>query len=423
MWVEVRPGFLFGGDHTTTIQRPICSIEPPGNTTGNSKMFRYSLATTFLLLFGGLAAAEDTPGLVADKPAEGRSVKVDGGYMVPYEMKIPGTEVTFEMVPIPGGEFLMGSPESEAGREDVEGPQRKFHVDPFWMGRYEVRWDEYKQYMSLYDAFKEFQVRQIRPVTDENRIDVVTSPTPLYEPTFTFEFGEDPSQPAITIAQYAAKQYTKWLSGITGHQFRLPTEAEWEYACRAGTTTTYSFGDDASKLGDHAWYTDNNETEGTKLTGQKAPNPWGLYDMHGNAAEWVLDAHEPYQPTDEVLNAATDWVRPTRLDPRVVRGGTFEFDAAQCRSAARYPSNYEDWKYTDPNFPKSPWWLTDDPGRGVGFRIVRPLKKVSREAMEEVWKVDVEDTQYEVDDRIDGGRGVEGVVDKELPEAIQKLDE
>ncbi len=387
------------------------------------QMHRYLLTTMLLVSFSTIASAEETPGLVADKPAEGRSVKVDGGYMVPYEMKIPGTDVTFEMVPIPAGEFLMGSLDSEDGRENSEGPQRKFHVDPFWMGRYEVRWDEYKQYMDLYSAFKQFQERRLRPVTEDNRIDVVTSPTPLYEPTFTFEFGEDPSQPAITVSQYAAKQYTKWLSAITGHQFRLPTEAEWEYACRAGTTTAFYFGDDASQLGEHAWFVENTDDSGTKVTGRKQPNAWGLYDMLGNAAEWVLDAHAPYEATDRVLNAATDWVRPTSLDPRVVRGGMWEFEAAACRSASRFPSDYRAWRETDPNVPKSPWWFTDDPGRGVGFRIIRPLQTVPREQMEEVWTVDVDDTQYEVDDRIEGGRGVEGIVDRELPAAIESLEE
>ncbi|MEZ6061619.1 MAG: formylglycine-generating enzyme family protein [Planctomycetaceae bacterium] len=386
-------------------------------------MLRSLLVSMVVLQTCGSLMADGDPGIVSEKPSEGRSVKVEAGYMVPYRMKIPGTDVSFEMVPIPGGEFLMGSPDSEASRDESEGPQRRFHVDPFWMGRYEVRWNEYKQYMELYAAFKKFRELNIRRVTDENSVDVVTSPTPLYDPTFTFEFGEDPMQPAITVSQYAAKQYTKWLSAITGQQHRLPTEAEWEYACRAGTTTAYSYGDDPSKLGDYAWFVKNTEDSGTKLTGAKQPNPWGLFDMHGNAAEWVLDAYAPYEATDRVLNAATDWVRPTQLNPRVVRGGTWEFGAAQCRSASRYPSDYSAWRETDPNFPKSPWWFTDDPGRGVGFRIIRPLKEVSREQMEEFWKVDVDETMYEVDERIETGRGVQGIVDKDLPAAIEKLED
>jgi formylglycine-generating enzyme required for sulfatase activity len=328
------------------------------------------------------------------------------------------------MEPIPGGEFVMGSPEGEPGRDDqMEGPQRRFRVDPFWMAKCEVTWAEYKQYMQTYHAFKKFEELGLRKVTDENRIDAITSPTPLYEPDFTFEYGEDDEQPAVTITQYSSKQYSKWLSAVTGQQFRLPTEAEWEYACRAGTTTAYYFGDDASKLSDYAWFSGNSSDEGTRKVGQKEPNAWGLYDMHGNAAEWVLDAYEPYRASDSELNAARDWVRSETLDPRIVRGGSWEFDAAACRAASRFPSDTTSWKETDPNLPKSPWWFTDDPARGVGFRLVRPLQTVPREAMEEFWRIDNEDTKYDVADRLSEGRGVLGIVDKDLPEAISKLED
>ena len=343
--------------------------------------------------------------------------------MVPYQITIPGTQVTFHMEPIPSGEFTMGSPDSESGRDKLEGPQRKFTVDPFWMARTEATWGEYKVFMGLYEAFKSFEVKQIRKVTDENEVDAITAPTKLYEAEFTFEFGEDDHQPAVTVTQYSAKQYTKWMSAITGSQFRLPTEAEWEYACRAGSTTAYHFGNDPAKLADYGWFAGNTDEDGTRKVAQKKPNPWGLYDMHGNAAEWVLDGLAEYKPGDGVLNAAKNWLSIKDLDPRIVRGGSWEFKASECRSASRLGSDHEAWREYDPNLPKSPWWLTTDPARGIGFRIIRPLRTAAREDMEVFWKIDNEDTMYDVQDRLSEGRGVRGLADKELPAAVKALED
>jgi formylglycine-generating enzyme required for sulfatase activity len=223
------------------------------------------------------------------------------------------------------------------------------------------------------------------------------------------------------MTQYSAKQYTKWLSAISGQQFRLPTEAEWEYACRAGSTTAYSFGDDPAMLAEYGWFESNTEKKGSRLVRQKKPNAWGLYDMHGNAAEWVIDGYANYMPQDVVVNAAKDWARTDKPDPRVVRGGSWEFPAADCRSSARLASDDEAWKYQDPNLPLSPWWYTDDPARGVGFRLLRPLQPLPRMEIEDFWKIDAEDIQYDVDDRLNEGRGVLGLVDKDLPQAILDL--
>lgn len=386
-----------------------------------------NLFCLIILLLATIAHADNpetvSQGIVKDKPAAGRFVEVPGGFMVPYEVKIPETDQSFWMEPIPSGEFVMGSPENESGRESIEGPQRKFGVDPFWMARHEVTWSEYKEFMSLYHAFKKFEQQGLRKVTDENRVDSITAPTVLYEAEFTFEFGEEDEQAAVTITQYSAKQFSKWLSRTTGMQFRLPTEAEWEYACRAGTTTAWHFGDDAAQLGDYAWYAGNTDEDGQRKVGLKKPNPWGLHDMYGNVAEWVLDSYETYQVSDKALNAADDWVRTANLDPRALRGGSWEFEAAQCRSAARLPSDSEAWREYDPNLPLSPWWFTTDPARGVGFRLVRPLKQLTRDQLEEVWKIDNEDTEYDVKDRIAEGRGVVGIVDEDLPKAVKALDD
>lgn len=366
-------------------------------------------------------AGEESPGLVKTKPSEGISVETSAGWMVPYDMVIPGTDVKFRMIPVPGGEFMMGSPASEVGRKDDEGPQRKFTVEPFWMGETEITWAEYKVYMELYRHLKEFQTRGIRKVTDANRVDAVTAPTPLYEPDFTYEFGEDPQQPAVSMTQYAAKQYTKWLTAICSQQFRLPTEAEWEYAARSGSAAAYSFGDDSSQLGDYAWFKDNTEEGGTKKVRLKKPNAFGLYDMHGNVAEWVLDGYGPYKAADKSLNATADWAPTDKPDPRVVRGGSWQFPAEECRSSSRLGSNDLAWKEYDPNRPRSPWWYTTDPARGVGFRLLRPLKAVAREEMETFWKIDAEDIEFDVSDRLGEGRGVLGIADKELPDAVKGL--
>lgn len=403
-------------------------------------MTRYLAGLAFILLLatgGGVQLeAKETPGIVGEKPGSGISVKTDRGYMVPYQETIPGTEITFEMVPVPAGSFLLGSPESEAGRGEDEGPQQKVEVPAFWMGKCEVTWAEYQIYMSMYDVFKSFtdlrsdaerlkNLSATQQFLDQESLEVdgVTAPTPLYDPSFTYYPGEDPDQPAVTMTQYAAKQYTKWISGILGKKYRLPTEAEWEYAARAGSASAYCFGDDPEKLGDYAWFADNSDDE-THAVGKKKPNAWGLHDMHGNAGEWVLDAYraDHYEKLAEGTvswEAAIAW--PRVPFPRVIRGGCWFDEAALCRSAARYKSDDEEWTLSDPSLPKSPWWYTEDPSTGVGFRIVRPLKEMDAELCQKVWDADVKWIQQDVADRLDEGRGAIGAADARLSGAIQEL--
>lgn len=378
--------------------------------------------------FGSSLAADDSErlGIVKEKPAEGPYVEIENGFMVPYTVTIPGTEVSFEMVPIPGGEFVLGTPDDEEERLDGEGPQVTVKVDPFWMGKYEVTWDEYKSYMALHDIFKGFQTFRMRPVSDPHAPDVITAPSNLYDPTFTYSAGEGPREPAATMTQYAAKQYTKWISILNEDFYRLPTEAEWEYAARAGTTTAYFFGDDASELEEYAWFEDNSD-ELRHDVGQLKPNPWGLYDIYGNVAEWVIDQYdeEHYGELAEGVSAVESVRWPDREYPRVVRGGSFEMTSGECRSGARLGSNDEKWKIDDPNVPKSPWWYTTYPGTGVGFRLVRPLNAPEAvEEREKFWKADVEYIEFVADHRIDNeGRGARGIVDGELPAAAAELKE
>jgi formylglycine-generating enzyme required for sulfatase activity len=354
-------------------------------------------------------------------------VKTDRGYMVPYSVTIPGTDATFRMQPIPGGKFLLGGPDCEPGHRADEGPQIEIEVAPFWMAECEVTWAEYKQYMAMHDTFKKLASEGLQSVTDDkkNNAFVVTAPSNLYDPTFTFKQGADPEQPAVTMSQYAAKQYTKWLSGITGEFYRLPGEAEWEYAARGGTKSPYSFGDNAAKLGDYAWYYDNsNET--THKVRQKEPNPFGLFDVHGNVGEWTLDQYteDGYKRLAGKKNLtaieAINW--PTKLYPRVVRGGSWDEDAERNRSAVRRGSDDDDWRGEDPNFPQSPWWFTSEPALSVGMRIIRPLEVPSLQERQKFWEADLDQIREDVAQRIDNeGRGARGIADKNLPEAIKKV--
>ena len=215
----------------------------------------------------------------------------DASAMEDYKETITGTKVTFDMVAIPAGKFKMGSPESEEGRREDEGPQVEISISPFWMGKHEVTWNEYELFM-----YPEEMARLINVGDDYNDplADAVTNPTKPYV-EMSFGMGKE-KFPAISMTQHAANKYCQWLSAKTGHFYRLPTEAEWEYACRAGTTTAFWFGDNGENIGDYEWYADNADFKYQKV-GTKKPNPWGLYDMHGNVAEWVLDAYtkEGYQ--------------------------------------------------------------------------------------------------------------------------------
>lgn len=395
------------------------------------KTMRVAIATLVVLALNPFVRADDVPGLVPEKPSNGIYVETERGFMVPYTATIPGTTVTFEMVPVPGGEFLLGSPDSEAGRNADEGPQVLVKTRPFWMGKNELRWAEYKLYMSLYNVFKKFETAKIRLVTDTNKLDAITAPTELYMTSFTFEFGEEPQLPAVTMTQYAARQYTKWLSAVTTQQYRLPTEAEWEYAARAGTKTAYSFGDDGSQLAEYAFFAENSKDTGPRKVGLGKPNAFGLSDMYGNVAEWCHDElfADGYARLKDKIAASNGqpltvmeaYGQPTVHYPRVCRGGSWQNTAAECRSAAKLGSDVPNWKLQDPNLPLSPWWFTDDPARGVGFRLLRSLDELPREEIETFWNIDNSEIQVDVDARISGGRGVYGIVDKDLPEAVTKL--
>ena len=362
-------------------------------------------------------------GVSKEQPKEGPFVKVAEGFMIPYQFTVPGSEVVIEMVPVPGGKFKLGSSEDSPGHLGDEGPQVEIEVAPMWVAKYETTWKQYQLYMSMYKVFKDLQGQGIRLVDDDNKIDAVTAPTELYDPSFTYEFGQEPNLPAVTMTQFAAKQYTKWLSKLTETQYRLPTEAEWEYSCRAGAETAYCFGDDADQLSDYGWFFDNSE-ETPHEVGAKKPNAFGLYDMHGNAMEWVIDGYtaEGYKSITSAKSVVDAIQWPESFDQRVVRGGGFQDDPEMLRSAARLASDDEEWKLEDPNFPLSPWWYTDDPARAVGFRIVRSYEPLGEKLISKFWEIDNEDIQMDVEMRIDEGRGVLTPVDPKLAEAIKSAE-
>jgi len=399
-------------------------------------MFRFGLSfcVVALLVFSQTAhpamAQEDSEavqGLVTEKPTEGRFVDLGNGkFMVPYTATIPGTEIEFAMEPIPGGSFQMGNEDGD----DDEQPTFKVELKPFWIAKYEITWGEYQRYMQMEKAIKALQATGVRVVEADNEIDAVTAPSALYDTSFTYNAGQESDQAAATITQYAAKQYTKWLSLSDGMFYRLPYEAEWEYACRAGTDTKFYFGDESDDLEEHAWF-ENNSGEERHTVGELLPNPWGLHDMYGNVSEWVLDQYseEGYVQAKEFEEGKTatleeSYNKPTILYPRTIRGGSFLQDDEECNSFARFPSHSKDWRSTDPNYPKSPWWFTDEPATGVGFRIVRQFEPATRDEKEDVWKADLEKTKKDARNRIEAnGRGAYGIVDQDLDEEIEELDE
>jgi formylglycine-generating enzyme required for sulfatase activity len=233
-----------------------------------------------------------------------------------YTETVPGTAVSFEMLAIPGGRVTLVTPDGD----------RTVEVGPFWMSQAEVTWD-------LYDVF----------VYGFDRDAGVAGAGAVARPSKPYvlpgaEFGHQ-GRPALAMTYHAATEFAKWLSAVTGKSYRLPTEAEWEYACRANAA------EPRDELTEYAWFWENSEMR-TRPGGQRKPNAFGLTDMLGNVAEWASGADG---------------------DP-VVKGGSFRDDAEDVHCGARKKQTPA-WNATDPQLPKSSWWLTDAPF--VGLRLVR----------------------------------------------------
>ena len=299
-----------------------------------------------------------------------------------YGERIPGTSVSFDMVAIPGGTFQMGSPGSEAYRESTEGPVREVTVGPFWMGRVEVTWTEFEAWYAATRAEGRTDTRRMGGGGRHEGVDVITGATPPYVPPDQ-GWGKG-DRPAITMTHHAAVQYTRWLSQVTGRKYRLPTEAEWEYAARAGTRTPYFFQGDPRTFTKrrllNRWFQRNTEALDrhaihggnsggrTQLPSMVDPNPWGLVNMLGNVREFCMDwyAEDAYGAGE---GPVVDPRGPETGSEHVVRGGSFRSDPADLRSAARDHTRSDACLLTDPQSPKSLWWYSDC--NDVGFRVVR----------------------------------------------------
>lgn len=282
-----------------------------------------------------------------------------------YEQKLPGSTLQFKMVPIKSGNFMMGSATTEKGRLPNEGPQKKISIDAFWMSAHEVTRD-------LFDVFLKDESTSLN-----SDVDAITRPSPQYV-DLSWGMGKTGGYPANSMSQYACIMYCRWLYQKTGIFYRLPTEAEWEYACRAGSNTMYYFGDDAKNLDIYAWYKDNSDDKFQKV-GQKLPNAWGLFDMLGNVMEWTLD-HYIENRYESIAEKNPIVAANTAKYAKAIRGGGFVDDIEGLRIAKRIKSD-PIWNRRDPQIPRSKWWLTD--ARSVGFRIIRPLEQPTKEKAEE----------------------------------------
>ncbi len=228
-----------------------------------------------------------------------------------------------EMIVIPAGEFMMGSPMDEPGRSRSEGPQHLVKIAlPFAVSKFEVTFDEWETCVTLGGCPR---------VSDSS-------------------WGRG-SRPAINLTWYEAQRYVGWLSKMTGRKYRLLSEAEWEYAARAGTSTPFSFVEGETGIDRYAWYSANAGNK-SQPVGKKSPNAFGLHDVHGNVLEWVQDCAPP---TYERAPADGSPWEIENCDRRVIRGGSWYLDPKFLRSASRS------------------WDTSDGRNDSVGFRVARSL--------------------------------------------------
>jgi formylglycine-generating enzyme required for sulfatase activity/DNA-binding winged helix-turn-helix (wHTH) protein len=249
-----------------------------------------------------------------------------------------------DMIVLPTGEFMMGSPASENGHTDVEGSPRRINMSKrIAIGKLEVTIEQ----ISAFVAETGMNVGgSCQLITDPSR-KVATWGEPSVS-MLSPGFNVTPLHPAVCISWHEAQSYVAWLHRRTGKPYRLPTEAEWEYAARAGTATRYSFGNDETSLCGYARFADLGSqfgwsdgcrsdvaTYGTTTVGALKPNPWGIFDMHGNAWEWVEDCWTPNPQAMPIDGSA--FSQPGSCEIGVIRGGSFAAGSRRVRSAIRAP--------------------------------------------------------------------------------------
>jgi formylglycine-generating enzyme required for sulfatase activity len=295
---------------------------------------------------------------------------------------VPNTTVSISMKAIPGGSFNIGSPENEAKRKPDEGPQKQIRISPFFMSEIEISWDVYLAFYTATAAEgRSTDTEGTRTLGD---VDAISGPTPPYgQPDQNWGLG---NRPAITMSYHSAETFCKWLSQVTGKTYRLPTEAEWEYAARGGTETPFFFegevkdfaekgflgslfGKENESINKYVIYSKNSNAK-TQEPEMVEANPFGLKNMLGNVAEYCSDwyAEDAYE---KLKDGEVDPKGPVSGEERVIRGGTFKSDVSEVRSAARDFTKTEAWMKTDPQMPKSIWWLSDC--TSIGFRVVCEL--------------------------------------------------
>jgi formylglycine-generating enzyme required for sulfatase activity len=293
---------------------------------------------------------------------------------------IVGSSISFDMIAIPGGSFLMGSPDDEPFRKLNEGPVREVEISPFFMGRTEVSWDEYLAFFKQTGAKGKTSDAYLNVIPDG--LDAISGPTPPYGAPDQ-GWGKD-KMPAMSMTHHAAEVYCRWLSQITGKSYRLPTEAEWEYAARGGTSTPYFFegdpkhfvrrgirnrlfGVDTTEISSYIIYAENSRAR-TAQPGVTRENPFGLVNTLGNVSEFCSDwyAQDAYAQYPEGF--LSDPAGPASGEEYVIRGGSYRDGAENVRCASREATQSSLWLKTDPQIPKSVWWYSDC--FYVGFRVV-----------------------------------------------------